>query len=124
MIELVISITILLMLLIPLSHTFINIYASNQKVNNIIKKRRIEKNIIEKIKNFSNYKISKLECKNKKFSNISDLLIYLEINEKSYFSSEFSLSISKNNMRSGILNEFVGYDIRVNEEYGIYVPKE
>ena len=115
----------LLILLIPLSNTFISIYKLNININKKIENRRLEKNIIEHIKMFSNEKINKLSCKKKEFKNISDLLIYLDnsINFENTI-SKYNISITPNNMNSGMLNEFKGYAIEVNNEEGMYVPKE
>lgn len=124
LIELILSMFIFTNILIPLTELYIRICKNNNSINNKILKRRTEKNILEYIKSFSSEKMLNLECENLKFENLKDLLVYLSIeNEVEQVNGEYILTIRDNYMRFGILEDYKSYDIILNEEKEIYIPK-
>lgn len=125
LIETTISIAVFLFTIIPTLNVLNNIYVANKKVDNRIYNKQNSYNILEIIKNMNQNELDEKLCENKKFNNINELLEFL--NSKYPLSDkygEYTLTIRKNDMFSGINSEYHGYNIKINMIEGIYVPKK
>lgn len=125
LIETTISIAVFLFTIIPTLNVLNNIYVANKKVDNRIYNKQNSYNILEIIKNMKQNELDEKLCENKKFNNINELLEFL--NSKYPLSDkygEYTLTIRKNDMFSGINSEYHGYNIKINMIEGIYVPKK
>ena len=122
LIETTISIAVFLFTIIPTLNVLNNIYVANKKVDNRIYNKQNSYNILEIIKNMKQNELDEKLCENKKFNNINELLEFL--NSKYPLSGEYTLTIRKNDMFSGINSEYHGYNIKINMIEGIYVPKK
>lgn len=125
LIETTISIAVFLFTIIPTLNVLNNIYVANKKVDDRIYNKQNSYNILEIIKNMKQNELDEKLCENKKFNNINELLEFL--NSKYPLSDkygEYTLTIRKNDMFSGINSEYHGYNIKINMIEGIYVPKK
>lgn len=125
LIETTISIAVFLFTIIPTLNLLNNIYVANKKVDDRIYNKQNSYNILEIIKNMKQNELDEKLCENKKFNNINELLEFL--NSKYPLSDkygEYTLTIRKNDMFSGINSEYHGYNIKINMIEGIYVPKK
>lgn len=125
LIETTISIAVFLFTIIPTLNLLNNIYIANKKVDDRIYNKQNSYNILEIIKNMKQNELDEKLCENKKFNNINELLEFL--NSKYPLSDkygEYTLTIRKNDMFSGINSEYHGYNIKINMIEGIYVPKK
>lgn len=125
LIETTISIAVFLFTIIPILNLLNNIYVANKKVDDRIYNKQNSYNILEIIKNMKQNELDEKLCENKKFNNINELLEFL--NSKYPLSDkygEYTLTIRKNDMFSGINSEYHGYHIKINMIEGIYVPKK
>lgn len=125
LIETTISIAVFLFTIIPILNLLNNIYVANKKVDDRIYNKQNSYNILEIIKNMKQNELDEKLCENKKFNNINELLEFL--NSKYPLSDkygEYTLTIRKNDMFSGINSEYHGYNIKINMIEGIYVPKK
>lgn len=125
LIETTISIAIFLFTIIPTLNVLNNIYVANKKVDDRIYNKQNSYNILEIIKNMKQNELDEKLCENKKFNNINELLEFLDskypLSDKY---GEYTLTIRKNDMFSGINSEYHGYNIKINMIEGIYVPKK
>lgn len=125
LIETTISIAVFLFTIIPTLNVLNNIYVANKKVDNRIYNKQNSYNILEIIKNMKQNELDEKLCENKKFNNINELLEFLDskypLSDKY---GEYTLTIRKNDMFSGINSEYHGYNIKINMIEGIYVPKK
>lgn len=125
LIETTISIAVFLFTIIPTLNVLNNIYVANKKVDDRIYNKQNSYNILEIIKNMKQNELDEKLCENKKFNNINELLEFLD---SKYLLSdkygEYTLTIRKNDMFSGINSEYHGYNIKINMIEGIYVPKK
>ena len=125
LIETTISIAVFLFTIIPTLNVLNNIYVANKKVDDRIYNKQNSYNILEIIKNMKQNELDEKLCENKKFNNINELLEFLDLK---YLLSdkygEYTLTIRKNDMFSGINSEYHGYNIKINMIEGIYVPKK
>jgi hypothetical protein len=125
LIETTISIAVFLFTIIPTLNLLNNIYVANKKVDDRIYNKQNSYNILEIIKNMKQNELDEKLCENKKFNNINELLEFLDskypLSDKY---GEYTLTIRKNDMFSGINSEYHGYNIKINMIEGIYVPKK
>lgn len=125
LIETTISIAVFLFTIIPTLNVLNNIYVANKKVDDRMYNKQNSYNILEIIKNMKQNELDEKLCENKKFNNINELLEFLD---SKYLLSdkygEYTLTIRKNDMFSGINSEYHGYNIKINMIEGIYVPKK
>jgi|GEM_PF-2657824 hypothetical protein len=125
LIETTISIAVFLFTIIPTLNLLNNIYIANKKVDDRIYNKQNSYNILEIIKNMKQNELDEKLCENKKFNNINELLEFLDskypLSDKY---GEYTLTIRKNDMFSGINSEYHGYNIKINMIEGIYVPKK
>ncbi|MGP1493999.1 MAG: hypothetical protein ACTTIS_01440 [Streptobacillus sp.] len=125
LIETTISIAVFLFTIIPTLNVLNNIYVANKKVDDRIYNKQNSYNILEIIKNMKQNELDEKLCENKKFNNINELLEFLDskypLSDKC---GEYTLTIRKNDMFSGINSEYHGYNIKINMIEGIYVPKK
>ena len=125
LIETTISIAVFLFTIIPTLNVLNNIYVANKKVDDRMYNKQNSYNILEIIKNMKQNELDEKLCENKKFNNINELLEFLD---SKYILSdkygEYTLTIRKNDMFSGINSEYHGYNIKINMIEGIYVPKK
>lgn len=125
LIETTISIAVFLFTIIPTLNVLNNIYVANKKVDDRIYNKQNSYNILEIIKNMKQNELDEKLCENKKFNNINELLEFLDskypLSDKY---GEYTLTIRKNDMFSGINSEYHGYNIKINMIEGIYVPKK
>ena len=125
LIETTISIAVFLFTIIPTLNLLNNIYVANKKVDDRIYNKQNSYNILEIIKNMKQNELDEKLCENKKFNNINELLEFLDskypLSDKY---GEYTLTIRKNDMFSGINSEDHGYNIKINMIEGIYVPKK
>ena len=125
LIETTISIAVFLFTIIPTLNVLNNIYVANKKVDDRIYNKQNSDNILEIIKNMKQNELDEKLCENKKFNNINELLEFLDskypLSDKY---GEYTLTIRKNDMFSGINSEYHGYNIKINMIEGIYVPKK
>lgn len=125
LIETTISIAVFLFTIIPTLNVLNNIYVANKKVDDRIYNKQNSYNILEIIKNMKQNELDEKLCENKKFNNINELLEFLDskypLSDKY---GEYTLTIRKNDMFSGINSEYHGYNIKINIIEGIYVPKK
>lgn len=125
LIETTISIAVFLFTIIPILNLLNNIYVANKKVDDRIYNKQNSYNILEIIKNMKQNELDEKLCENKKFNNINELLEFLDskypLSDKY---GEYTLTIRKNDMFSGINSEYHGYNIKINMIEGIYVPKK
>ena len=125
LIETTISIAVFLFTIIPTLNVLNNIYVANKKVDNRIYNKQNSYNILEIIKNMKQNELDEKLCENKKFNNINELLEFLDSKYSlSNKYGEYTLTIRKNDMFSGINSEYHGYNIKINMIEGIYVPKK
>ena len=119
LIETTISIAVFLFTIIPTLNLLNNIYIANKKVDDRIYNKQNSYNILEIIKNMKQNELDE------KFNNINELLEFLDskypLSDKY---GEYTLTIRKNDMFSGINSEYHGYNIKINMIEGIYVPKK
>lgn len=125
LIETTISIAVFLFTIIPTLNLLNNIYVANKKVDDRIYNKQNSYNILEIIKNMKQNELDEKLCENKKFNNINELLEFLDskypLSDKY---GEYTLTIRKNDMFSGMNSEYHGYNIKINMIEGIYVPKK
>ena len=125
LIETTISIAVFLFTIIPTLNVLNNIYVANKKVDNRIYNKQNSYNILEIIKNMKQNELDEKLCENKKFNNVNELLEFLDskypLSDKY---GEYTLTIRKNDMFSGMNSEYHGYNIKINMIEGIYVPKK
>ena len=125
LIETTISIAVFLFTIIPTLNLLNNIYVANKKVDDRIYNKQNSYNILEIIKNMKQNELDEKLCENKKFNKINELLEFLDskypLSDKY---GEYTLTIRKNDMFSGINSENHGYNIKINMIEGIYVPKK
>ena len=125
LIETTISIAVFLFTIIPTLNVLNNIYVANKKVDDRIYNKQNSYNILEIIKNMKQNELDEKLCENKKFNNINELLEFLDLKYPlSDKYGEYTLTIRKNDMFSGINSEYHGYNIKINMIEGIYVPKK
>lgn len=125
LIETTISIAVFLFTIIPTLNLLNNIYVANKKVDDRIYNKQNSYNILEIIKNMKQNELDEKLCENKKFNNINELLEFLDSKYSlSNKYGEYTLTIRKNDMFSGINSEYHGYNIKINMIEGIYVPKK
>lgn len=125
LIETTISIAVFLFTIIPTLNVLNNIYVANKKVDDRMYNKQNSYNILEIIKNMKQNELDEKLCENKKFNNVNELLEFLDskypLSDKY---GEYTLTIRKNDMFSGINSEYHGYNIKINMIEGIYVPKK
>ena len=125
LIETTISIAVFLFTIIPTLNLLNNIYVANKKVDDRIYNKQNSYNILEIIKNMKQNELDEKLCENKKFNNINELLEFLDskypLSDKY---GEYTLTIRKNDMFSGINSEYHGYNIKINMIEVIYVTKK